>query len=377
MPLLAFNCGRVKGNQRSLYVEAVIVFSVLLLTISVLALVQVSNGQCSKLRRIQIPDSNASSLLAKQQFSSGPQQQVKQQVKVSLHTHLSASCGFIPLSASSWNASYNGRPPYLFPKLIHQTVKNKTRISCQEKASMQTWKTLNPGYQHIIYDDADLLNFMQKFYPDLLRLFTGLKSNVERADVWRYLVLHRVGGVYADSDVQCLKPIDTWNSHAGHDAQMLVGVENSNHGQLGSLNQFVIAAMPCHPMLGAMPLVVLNNIASEHFHGIRPHRGEGRDTAIVARTGPGAFTEALHLYSTHIGVPLPPVASIDGNKGMLVGSVKILPVGMFSVGWETAEQHITCVEVAERNPDAYVCHQFFGSWKEVFYFKRPATYDNC
>ena len=33
---------------------------------------------------------------------------------------------------------------------------------------------------------------------------------VLRSDFWRYLVLATEGGVYADSDVNCLRPMSTW-----------------------------------------------------------------------------------------------------------------------------------------------------------------------
>lgn len=41
--------------------------------------------------------------------------------------------------------------------------------------------------------------------------------------MWRYLVLCTFGGVYADSDVVCAKPVDEWHQ-AG--AGLLVGIEN-------------------------------------------------------------------------------------------------------------------------------------------------------
>ena len=42
-------------------------------------------------------------------------------------------------------------------------------------------------------------------FPDLLPTFDGLPSQVERTDMWRYMVLCAHGGVYADSDVLCAK----------------------------------------------------------------------------------------------------------------------------------------------------------------------------
>ena len=52
-------------------------------------------------------------------------------------------------------------PPYHFPKLIHQTVANKRNLSCEEITNINSWKDLNPGYKHILYDNQDLDKFMQ------------------------------------------------------------------------------------------------------------------------------------------------------------------------------------------------------------------------
>eukprot|EP00983_Pelagomonas_calceolata_P084604 1156389-Pelagomonas_calceolata.AAC.6 len=34
-----------------------------------------------------------------------------------------------------------------FPKLVHQIVKNRTRISCEEMFWMNSWQLLNRGYR--------------------------------------------------------------------------------------------------------------------------------------------------------------------------------------------------------------------------------------
>jgi hypothetical protein len=40
-----------------------------------------------------------------------------------------------------------GGPPYKWPKLIHQTVANRAKLSCQEMSLMDSWLKLNPGYR--------------------------------------------------------------------------------------------------------------------------------------------------------------------------------------------------------------------------------------
>lgn len=87
---------------------------------------------------------------------------------------------------------------------------------------MASWAYFNPGYSLMLFDDADIRAFMTTYYPDLLATFDGLGTPVERTDLWRYLVLCRLGGVYADSDVMAARPISQWAQDAG----LLVGIEN-------------------------------------------------------------------------------------------------------------------------------------------------------
>lgn len=53
-----------------------------------------------------------------------------------------------------------------FPKLIHQTVINKHMLSCEEKHVIKSWKKLNPGYTHHLWDDKDIRQFMLQVNSD-------------------------------------------------------------------------------------------------------------------------------------------------------------------------------------------------------------------
>lgn len=81
---------------------------------------------------------------------------------------------------------------FTFPRLIHQTVRDKARISCQEKAAIDSWRRLNPSYRHILWDDGELRAFMLRYYPELVPMpYDLLLSGAERSDLWRVLVLHK------------------------------------------------------------------------------------------------------------------------------------------------------------------------------------------
>ena len=82
----------------------------------------------------------------------------------------SASAGSCPVKVediSSWaNAGLN-EPPFQFPKIIHQTVEDKSNVSCESLACMQTWMDMNPGYEHRLVDAKERHEFVATHYPEV------------------------------------------------------------------------------------------------------------------------------------------------------------------------------------------------------------------
>lgn len=246
---------------------------------------------------------------------------------------------------------------------------------------MQTWKDLNPGYEHRLYDAEDRQQFIRQNYPELLAVYISLSTNVERADLWRYLALHKYGGVYADSDVRCIKPIQQWNAVNNHDADLLVGVVYAdNHGMVTRVNNFIIAAMPCHPVMAAMPFTAMSRIAIAGLQGkpVGGEKGKALSEAVIGRTGPAALTATIAEHAKRVGAawPVNGTAGAEGaGLGNLVSTVRLLPRNIFTMGWETAAEKISCDEALIRNPDAYICHQYFGTWKATYSHRPSLTYD--
>jgi len=93
----------------------------------------------------------------------------------------------------------------MIPKNIIQTWKT-TKLPDNFAEWSQTWKEKNPEFTYLFFDDKKCFSFVYKNYPQYIDLYESL-SNIERADVFRYLALHYYGGVYVDMDTSCLKPI--------------------------------------------------------------------------------------------------------------------------------------------------------------------------
>ena len=93
----------------------------------------------------------------------------------------------------------------MVPKVIYMTYKNK-RIP---KKYILQWKKLNPDYEIKFYTDEDCINFLKKEYGKKYSdFFKWIKYGAHKADFWRYCILYKYGGVYADIDLVPYLPIN-------------------------------------------------------------------------------------------------------------------------------------------------------------------------
>jgi len=100
----------------------------------------------------------------------------------------------------------------LIPRIIWQTYKDPYDVLPDYiKETTETWKSLNPEYKYVYMDDTQAAEFVLKeFGEEWHNIFITAPIGVMRGDIWRYMVIYKYGGIYADLDCICLKPIDTW-----------------------------------------------------------------------------------------------------------------------------------------------------------------------
>ena len=116
-----------------------------------------------------------------------------------------------------------GASPPRMPRVLHQTFPSWGELKPRQLRSMETWRRLNPTYEIRYWTDSDCEEFVRTIFPELLPSFVGLARAVERADFFRYLVVFSFGGFYADTDVDCTQPLDSW---VPPQAAFVVGLEN-------------------------------------------------------------------------------------------------------------------------------------------------------
>lgn len=101
------------------------------------------------------------------------------------------------------------------PPLIFQTWKSKTDIPADFVFWSGTLRTKHAHYRYQFWDDADNRRFMADRYAWFLPRYDAFPAEIFRVDAVRYFFLYEYGGIYADMDMHCLRPLDPLRAFGG------------------------------------------------------------------------------------------------------------------------------------------------------------------
>jgi len=187
------------------------------------------------------------------------------------------------------------------PRIIHQTLPDKSKIPTVVLKNIEYLKSINPGWHHILYDDIDIQEFIFQYYGQrILEIYESINPlyGPARADLFRYLLIFRMGGVYLDIKSGCSKPFDSfikendvfllsyWHNQQGEEFAGC-GVHPADGIDSEFQNGHVICA-PDHPIMKGVIELVLWNLChySKRKHGI------GKP-GVLRTTGPIAYSRAI------------------------------------------------------------------------------------
>jgi hypothetical protein len=96
------------------------------------------------------------------------------------------------------------------PQALHQVAwRGEASLLAHETKLRDSWMKHNPGWTHRVWDEGSVSALVKESYPWFEETYNSLPSNQQRAEVAVYLVLHSVGGVFADTDIECFQKFDT------------------------------------------------------------------------------------------------------------------------------------------------------------------------
>ncbi|KQO54247.1 hypothetical protein ASF14_20145 [Sphingomonas sp. Leaf257] len=187
------------------------------------------------------------------------------------------------------------------PRILHQTYPNKM-LPEPLAGNVVTLRARNPDWDYRLYDDTDIERFIAEEYgPSVLERYLRISPSygAARADLFRYLLIYRFGGLYLDIKSTADRPlsdvfgpadhfvISQWDNAPGREHEIWGLHPDLSHVPGGEFQQWFIASAPGHPFLRAAIERVLRNI--DRYNPFR----DGVGLEVVRVTGPIAYTFAI------------------------------------------------------------------------------------
>lgn len=191
----------------------------------------------------------------------------------------------------------------LIPRYIFQTAPDKSNLAAPVIANIETLKRRNPDWKYVLFDDADIISFIkQHFDAHVFNAYMRINPiyGAAKADLFRYLLVYALGGVYLDIKSSITTQLDRiiheedeyilahWENQPGEPYEGFGRFPEipSRHGEFQTWH---VIARPGHPFLERVIQNVLKNI-TEYSPAIY---GVGK-MGVLRTTGPIAYTLAIH-----------------------------------------------------------------------------------
>ena len=178
------------------------------------------------------------------------------------------------------------------PLVLHQTYKDR-RLPHHLKAYQESWRHHNPHWQYKFWSDQDIDDFVAKEFPEFLPIFDAYTHKIMRIDAFRYLLLYHQGGIYADMDFECLRPMDELLK--GRDIFLISEPQQHTEGEKARkrnldiiVSNALFACRPRHPFLGRL------------INYLRQYRPQSHKSDLLDATGPFILTALHHSYKPRI-----------------------------------------------------------------------------
>lgn len=88
----------------------------------------------------------------------------------------------------------------VIPFHIYQCWHDKKKMPKSVRKAVRILKAQNPEFEHHLYDERECRAFIAHHFPSkVVDAYDSLTAHAVKADLWRYCVMYKLGGVYLDS----------------------------------------------------------------------------------------------------------------------------------------------------------------------------------
>lgn len=255
------------------------------------------------------------------------------------------------------------------PSVIHQTWKSKIELPENFAAWRNSFLELNPNFTHSLYDDDDNRNLIIKHLPELLPLYNSFSREILRVDFVRAVYLFFYGGIYADMDVQCLKPLDVYLNLSG---VYLARMGSDKHFEHSIPNAIMASSKDC-----GFWIFYISNI----IHILQNYHDEVTPEYI---TGPVVLRDSVLKFNSDVELAKKKIHKfiIDFKLSLDITQMDFSPVNImendiwYPLNWNDKIDQITRKKVIlnEVFPDRHTAASMFPNSEMVTYWTATWKY---
>lgn len=195
-----------------------------------------------------------------------------------------------------------------------------------------SWKKHHPTWEIRVWDRSAMDEFVQENFPEFVEQYHGYATDIQRTDFFRYLILDKLGGVYADLDIECYKSIDEFRS-----ARWLFQINSDG--------------MVTNAFMGTAPDDPIWKRAQE----LAKQRAQSDD--VLYSTGPKMLNEAVSKAE----------ARHDPD-------IRFFPFGTFLFPYWPQKKRRFLEKSFEGYPEIYGVHRYHGKWVQRSYWRRMINF---
>jgi len=231
-------------------------------------------------------------------------------------------------------------------KIVHQTWRDKCP-GTSLRACVESFLFMNSGWTIRYYTDEDCMAWIENVCPEFKKAYLTFPKGIHRADLFRILVLYFEGGVYADLDIECVRPLDELIARLDLSKSIYLVRDHPVHEHIHFkrrpmfMNDFMIA-QPRDPLIEEILKWMLRC----------PPMSKSSANAVMD-TGPGIISSVIEMLGGADQIP----------------SLQVMPTPWIhplpDMNCQFPEASFYRQEIASRGwlkRDVYVVHYWFHTW---------------
>lgn len=232
------------------------------------------------------------------------------------------------------------------PKLIHQIWSGVDEPLPEHLRILgETWKKYHPDWSYEFWDNDRITSFIKQYYPNYWEVYCSFQYNIQRWDAIRYLILDKIGGIYADFDTECLAS----HNDLLEDKTCCFSMEPKEHAKPFKrelfFNNALMASIPGHPFMKIIVETVFQYKKPETV----AETWKQRVVEIFNTTGPLVLVKLYDKYPDKDSIYLIPAKYVSPFTDDEITSLRR--------GYESKE-------LEEKLQAAYSIHYFLNGWVE-------------